>query len=208
MRDINGDNKGIIFDESTTIIWKYGEGNYKDTLIEKDEISIKKIFTEKIIEAILGGLLAFIASALGKFLSSSKSTTLQLNMHLILLGILLICTVGGFVLLMAFIIDIVHILQLKRKGKFVEFESKKDMINTVINAFKTNDIKSMTRSVGKVYKNVDGNIFRITSKQCPFCKSEPIGKMHLFRDVANSEYVWVCSEQASHSILFDYKQNF
>lgn len=207
MRDINGNNNGTIYDESTTIILNGGE-TYKDTAIEKEKISIKKILIEKIIEAILGGLLALITSVLGKFLSSSGSTNLQLNIHLILFGILIICAVGAFVLLMAFVIDIVHILQLTRKGKFVEFESKKDMVNTVINSFRTSDVKAKIRNVGKVYKNVDGNIFRITSKKCPFCKSEPIGKMHLIRDIANSEYVWVCSEQASHRIPFDYKGNF
>lgn len=207
MRDINGNNNGTIYDESTTIVLNGGE-TYKDTAVEKEKISIKKILIEKIIEAIVGGLLAFMTSLLGKYLSSNGSTTLQLNMHLVLIGFLLVCAVGAFVLLMSFVIDIVHIIQLTKKGKFVEFESKIHMVNTVINTFKTNDTKSRTRSVGKVYKNIDGHIFQINSKKCPFCKSKPIGNMHLIRDVANSEYVWVCSEQASHMLPFDYKDNF
>jgi maltodextrin utilization protein YvdJ len=69
-------------------------------------------------------------------------------MHLILTGILLVCAIGASVLLMSFVIDIVHIIQLTRKGKFVEFESKKDMVNTALNALKTSDEKSKTRSVG------------------------------------------------------------
>lgn len=207
MRDINGNNNGAIYDESTTIILN-GRETYKDTTIEKEETTIKKILKEKIIEAIFGGLLALITSILGKFLSSSESATLQLNTHLILLGILLICAVGALVLLSAFVIDIVHIFQLTKKGKFVEFESKKDIVNTVINLSETNDAKTKIRSVGRVYKNINGNIFRINSKKCPFCKSEPIGKMYLIRDITNNEYVWVCSEQESHKVPFDYKENF
>lgn len=207
MRDINGNNNGTIYDESTTIVLNGGE-TYKDTAVEKEKISIKKILIEKIIEVIIGGLLAFITSLLGKYLSSNGSTTLQLNMHLVLIGLLLVCAVGAFVLLMSFVIDIVHIIQLTKKGKFVELESKIHMVNTVINTFKTNDTKSRPRSVGKVYKNIDGYIFQINSKKCPFCKSKPIGNMHLIRDVVNSEYVWVCSEQASHMLPFDYKDNF
>lgn len=207
MRDINGNNNGTIYDKSTTIILN-GRENDKDTDIEKEKISIKKIIIEKIIEAILGGLLALIAYVLRKFLSSIGNTNLQLNIHLLLVGILIICAVGAFVLIMAFLVDIVHIFQLTRKGKFVEFESKKDMLNIAINSFMTSDVKAKIRNVGKVYKNIDGNIFRITSKKCPFCKSEPIGKMRLIRDIINSEYVWVCSEQESHRIPFDYKGNF
>lgn len=206
MRDINGNNNGTIYDESTTIVLNGGE-TYKDTAVEKEKISIRKILIEKIIEAIIGGLLAFITSLLGKYLSSNGSTTLQLNMHLVLIGFLLVCAVGAFVLIMTFVIDIVHIIQLTKKGKFVEFESKIHMVNTVINTFRT-ETKSRTRSVGKVYKNIDGFIFKINLKKCPLCKSKPIGNMHLIRDLANSEYVWVCSEQASHMLPFDYKDNF
>lgn len=207
MRDINGNNNCTIYDKSTTIILN-GRENYKDTDIEKEKISIKKILIEKIIEAILGGLFALIAYVLRKFLSSIGSTNLKLNIHLILVGILIICAVGAVVLIMAFLIDIVHIFQLTRKGKFVEFESKKDMLNIAINSFMTSDVKAKIRNVGKFYKNIDGKIFRITSKKCPFCKSEPIGKMRLIRDIINSEYVWVCYEQESHRIQFDYKGKF
>ncbi|HEX2945468.1 MAG TPA: hypothetical protein VHT96_05905 [Clostridia bacterium] len=207
MRDINGNNNGTIYDESTTIVLNGGE-TYKDTTIAKEKISIKKILIEKVIEAIIGGFLAFITSLLGKYLSSNGSTTLQLNMHIVLIGLLLVCAVGAIVLLVSFAIDIIHIIQLTKKGKFVEFESKIHMVSTAVNTFKTNDTKSRTRSVGKVYKNIDGQIFKINSKKCPFCRSTPIGNMHLIRDVANSEYVWVCSEQVSHMLPFDYKDNF
>lgn len=206
MRDINGNINGNVYDKSTTII--LNGKNYKDYPIEKENISIKKILAEQIIEAILGVILAFITTALGKFLSSNKSTNLHSYMLLILLAFLLIFAIVAFVLLMGFVFNIVHIMQLTRKGKFVEFESKKDMINKVINTFRSNGVKSRIRSVGKVYKNIDGNIFRVKSKKCPFCKSEPIGKMHLIRDIDCGRYIWVCSEQTSHITLFDYKQNF
>jgi hypothetical protein len=39
----------------------------------------------------------------------------------------------------------------------MEFESKIHMVNIVLNTFKTNDTKSRTRRIGKVYKNIDGN---------------------------------------------------
>lgn len=206
MRDINGNINGTVYDKSTTII--LGGENYKDSHIEKEKISIKKIMIDKIIEAILGGILAFITTSLGNFLSSSKSTNLHSYMFLILLVILFICAIGAFVLLVGFVFDIVHIMQLTRNGKFVEFESKKDMVNKVINTSRSNKVKSRLRSVGKVYKNIDGNIFRVKSKKCPFCESEPIGKMHLIRDVDCGEYIWVCSEQTSHITTFDYKHNF
>lgn len=208
MRDINGDNNGTIYDKSTTVVLNSGEEYYKDTPVEKEEISIKKILIEKIVEAIIGGILALIASWLGKYLSSDQSTNLQLNIHLILLGALLLCAIGAFVLIVAFVIDLVHIFRLKRNGKFIEFASKKDMVNTIINQFKSDEVKSNIRSVGKVYKNIDGKVFLVKSKKCPFCKSKPIGDMHLIRDVVNGEYIWVCSEQTSHRISFDYKENF
>ena len=90
----------------------------------------------------------------------------------------------------------------------MEFESKKGLLSLVMNAFKDNEAQPLKRSVGKIYKNIDGNIYRIKSKKCPFCKTAPIGNMNLIRNIANREYIWVCSEQPSHLIPFDYKENF
>lgn len=66
----------------------------------------------------------------------------------------------------------------------------------------------MIRPVGKCFKNDNGEIYQIKSMICPCCESQPIGKMHLVKNINENKYIWRCSENSSHEIEFDYKHKF
>lgn len=208
MRDLNGNNNGVIIDQSITVN-KNDSNEYDKTPIEKEEVSIKKIFKEKMIEAIIGVIFGVVSAVLGSFVSSGQSSTLQeSSIYLVIIGIFIVCVIATFILVFCFVIDLLHILQLRKKGKFVEFQSKTDLISRALSTNNVEENRLIIRRTGKIYKNIDGKIFLIKSKKCPICETEPIGNMRLVYDCAVGEYVWLCSEQPSHKVEFDYKKKF
>ena len=95
----------------------------------------------------------------------------------------------------------------------MEFVSKREILGMILTVFGNEDESKEIRSVGKTYKNIDGNIYFIKHKICPCCQTEPIGKMHLIKDVKadningcvrNSGHIkWILIIKRSFNIIQD-----
>lgn len=207
MRDIKGDNNGIIIDKSKTIIVKPNQ-EYKDSKIEKEETTLGTIIKEKVIEALVGAILTGIATLIKNCQADGGLDTLENNIALCLIIMMIVFFILGVGLLFIFLIDMIKILSLSKRGNFVELESKYEWVSKLLEAFSSAESDSYkdTRTVGKCYKNVEGRIYRIKGKKCPLCETEPIGDMHLRYLNSANVYFWQCSQIQVHKIEFDYKK--
>lgn len=180
----------------------------KDTIIEKEKTSFKEILRSKAYEAVAGGGLFAVAAILYKAQSKRLFEKMESNVTIFLLVIMSVFFILGIGLLIICVYDIANILPLLTKGAFVELESKSEWIDNVFRFFqKSQDlIPKDIRTTGKCYKNIDGVIYRIKGKRCPYCETKPIGKMFLNYSNYEKKYFWECSQNQAHVVEFDYKK--
>jgi hypothetical protein len=217
MRDIEikGDNNAPITDLRGATIGSIIQPNLitREVPVKfiKNETTMKDIFKEKLIEYVIGVALGGITYGV-KFVFDNKNFDIGFKLFLLFA----MFTLGAFTLVMFYsaTVDIFKAISLKKKGKFVEFQSKKNAIGTIMNEVGKNTSNSASnedldnyRSVGKVYKNIDGIIYKIKGCKCPFCESEPIGTMNFVYNKIFNGYELVCNEQSTHRLEFDYKKN-
>lgn len=180
----------------------------KDNDVEKENVTIKDIFKEKVFEFIIIIIFVIVCKGIdwlrGVELFSSMNTSIQL----LFMFLPVICWIGMTVYGIALLCDLVNIIRIRKKGSFVEFVSKKEIFGMILNFFRNEEETNEIRCVGKTYKNIGGNIYLIKKKMCPYCQTEPTGEMHLFKNVKSGQYQWVCSEQWLHQDDFDYKKEF
>lgn len=207
MRDIKGDNNGIIIDKSTTIVVE-NERKCKYTEIQKEETSLMDIVKEKMIEAIIGAVLTGIATVIKNCQSSGIIDSWENGIVLFLLGLMIVFFIFGVGMLVIAIFDVIKILTLSHTGSYIEMESKFEWLRKFMEIFQRpeNIIQKEERDTGKFYKNIDGKIYRIISKKCPICETEPIGKMYLIYSNSLNKYFWKCTQNHSHKVEFDYKK--
>lgn len=196
MRDIKGNNNGVIIDKSQTIIFQ-NKSEYRDSRIEKEETTFGKIVIEKIVEVIIGFIFTGLATIMNKLSGLlDGSTKFALIIILFILGI-------GMIL--AFLIDAISLLKFLYKGDFVELISRRELIIGILkNPY--DDSGKDVRRTGKCYKRIEGKIYKIKGKKCPICETEPIGNMYLRYSRYSHEYFWECSQNQAHRIKFDYKK--
>lgn len=189
---------------------KYADIAIEDTKVEKEKISIKEIFKEKVFEVIVGAILAMVAWGVNILMKTDMVSSTSLGMRLVILFLMAACGIGAIVYGLAFLFDLINIVRVMQSGKFVEFASKREILGTILSMFSndTDVTGAGERCVGETYKNIEGDIYKIGYKICPFCETKPIGKMHLIKDMSSRKYKWVCSEQSSHIMEFDYKKEF
>ncbi len=207
MRDNNGDNYGTIIDNSTNYIIKNKQKNNitHSTSVEKEEVSLKAIIKEKIIEGIIGTALTAISSFYfcGNEVQSKIDNLLSGNKTWLIIIMLVFLFIGIF-LSICFIIDFLPCLKLRQKGAFIEITSKRWHILIALESL-VNIAHSNLRKCDKAYLNIDGKIYLIKSKGCPKCQTEPIGKMKLHYNIKRNRYQWICSENSNHIFDFDHK---
>ena len=99
-------------------------------------------------------------------------------------------------------------LPLMTKGAFVELESKIEWLDKFLAFFQKSDelVQKDIRTTGKCYKNIDGVIYRIKGKKCPYCETQQIGEMFLNYSNYKKMYFWECNQNQSHVVEFDYKK--
>lgn len=209
MRDLNGDNNGIIIDKSTSYYLENSKEKVEDTKIEKKESSLKAIIKEKVIEVIVGAVLSGVASILIACQKNGVFDSTDTGMYIWIVCAILVGFVLGGGLLLIFVYDMFKVWKLSRKGAFVEMESKIEWLNIFLNFFRNSENASSreTRTVGRCYKNIEGKIYIIQKKKCPICESEPIGNMSLRYSITTQTYFWECSQYHGHTWDFDYKKN-
>lgn len=215
MRDIKikGDNNAPINDFSGSNI----ENIYVDTGLGikevpveffKQETTIKDILKEKLIEvilsAILGGISYLFKIAIDKNFFKSQS-------NIVLIVLIIVFAAAALIVMYSALSDLLTSIGLTRKGSFREFQSKdealKGVMRTIFSNSENNGLINEYRDVGKIYKNVDGKIYNYKGCKCPFCETEPIGRMYIKYNNIKRTYELLCNEQSSHVLEFDYKKN-
>ena len=180
----------------------------KDTIIEKVKTSVKEILRGKAYEAVTGGALFAVASILYKAQSKGLFEKLESDVTIFLLVVMGALFIFGIGLLVICAYDVINILPLLTKGAFVELESKSEWIDKFLRIFQKSEysIPKDIRTTGTCYKNVDGEIYKIKGKRCPYCETPPIGKMFLNYSNYSKIYFWECSQNQAHIVEFDYKK--
>lgn len=206
MRDLHGNNYGTINDNSQTLIINRTDA-FKNTEVEKEEVSIRTIRSEKVVELILGIVSTIIAVVIKRCQNQEFFAMWGNALALVIILLVIILGVLGVLVIFISVFDLVKIFSLSKNGSFVEFESKRVWIYLLLTIFQTNKgLYQETRTTGKCYKNIDGKIYRIKSKKCPLCETEPIGKMYLEYSNEKKTYYWKCSQNQAHRVEFDYKK--
>lgn len=180
----------------------------EDTIVEKEKTSFKEIMREKLYDVIVGGVFLGVVAILYMCQLKGLFDTLEISVSLVLLFIMPISFVFGIAFFLICIYDIANILPLLGKGSFVELESKSEWIDKIFELFRNseNRMQKEIRTTGKCYKNIDGELYKIKGKMCPFCETEPIGKMILYYSNPLKTYFWECSQNQAHQVEFDYKK--
>lgn len=180
----------------------------KDTIIEKEKTSFKEILKDKFNEAVVGSVLFIIAAILYKAQLNGLFDAIESNVKIFLIVIMIAFFFLGIGLLVICVRDILNILPLLTKGAFVELESKSEWIDKFFGSFQKSEysIPKDIRTTGTCYKNVDGEIYKIKGKKCPYCETPPIGKMFLNYSNYSKRYFWECSQNQAHIAEFDYKK--
>lgn len=187
---------------------KHNDFFIEDTLIEKEKTSINDIIRGKVFEAIIGTILITVARGINILMKMDMISSLSLSIRIVMVFLMIACGIGAIVYGLAVLFDLINIVRLMQKGKFVEFIPKRVILGTILSIFRDETDINGERCVGKTYKNIDGDIYKIKYKMCPFCQTEPIGKMYLVKQINIPQYKWICSEQSSHIMEFDYKKEF
>lgn len=180
----------------------------KGTIIEKERTSVNEILKSKAYEGVVACILFAVASILYNVLTKEMLDKIQSNIKIFLLIIMGIFFILGIGLLLICAYDIINILPLRKKGAFVELESKIEWMNKFCALFQKSDelVQKDIRTTGRCYKNIDGVIYRIKGKKCPYCETQPIGEMFLNYSNYKKMYFWECNQNQSHVVEFDYKK--
>lgn len=159
-------------------------------------------------EAIVGGVLSAIATVINQCQSKDVFIAWENNVVLGLLLLMIVFYIFGIGLLVLVALDAVKILSLSKVGSFVELEAKIEWTYKLMRFLRTNGETNQeeSRTTGKCYKNIDGKIYKIKRKKCPFCETEPIGNMYLEYSNRKKTYYWKCSQNQAHRVVFDYKK--
>ncbi|MEI3388735.1 hypothetical protein [Simiaoa sunii] len=206
-----GDVKNIQIQQGTrNSLQKACESTYsmRDTIIEKERTSVKEILKSKAYEGIVACVLFAVASILYNVLTKEMLEKIQSSTKIFLLFTMAIFFVFGIGLLIICVYDIINMLPLMTKGAFVELESKIEWLDKFLAFFQKSDelVQKDIRTTGKCYKNIDGVIYRIKGKKCPYCETQPIGEMFLNYSNYKKMYFWECNQNQSHVVEFDYKK--
>lgn len=180
----------------------------KGTIIEKERTSVNEILKSKAYECVVACILFVVALILYNVLTKEMLDKIQSNIKIFLLFIIVIFFIIGIGLLLICAYDIINILHLRKKGAFVELESKIEWMSKCCVLFQKSDelVQKDIRTTGRCYKNIDGVIYRIKGKKCQYCETQPIGEMFLYYSNDKKEYFWKCNQNQSHVVAFDYKK--
>lgn len=110
---------------------------------------------DKFNEAVVGSVLFIIAAILYKAQLNGLFDAIESNVKIFLIVIMIAFFFLGIGLLVICVRDILNILPLFNEGSFVELESKSEWLDKF------------------------GEIYKIKGKRCPYCETQPIGKMFL-----------------------------
>lgn len=203
MRDviIEQNNGNVIETISIGKIICGNEKNYNVDL-ELKETNIKDLIKSKSKE-LIGSLISIVISIVLDIINKSVEINNKLSIALIV--IMLIFGALGAIILFCYILDMIKILKLKTNGKCINFESKREVLQAIIEAVRAEENISDEKAIGKLVKNENGKIYEIKGCKCPICNSEPIGYMYPSSINKNGQYIFECDENRAHRLTFDYK---
>ena len=209
-RDVNNASfqQGTVDSMQITEEVDNGKGMPICNQIEKEKTSLKLIFKREIRDLIIGIILILTSILVKKSLEFNGGNNIHTVIYILGLFLYFFLIVIAISVIISFCWDLIYMINLRKKGRFVEFMSKRYCINLILNIFGKKGSNDVIRPVGKCFKNDNGEIYQIKSMICPCCESKPIGKMYLVKNIKENKYIWRCSENTSHEIEFDYKQKF
>ena len=104
------------------------------------------------------------------------------------------------IFLVCFMRNLAQTFKLNKTGKCIYFPDKKALTRSSIK-----DRTSKGSVIEKLFKNEDGKILQIQGCTCPLCKSKPIGYMRPKFIDENGQIFFICDENHTHKLPFDYK---
>ena len=195
-------------DSSQTIVEE--KNKTKNTGIEIEKISLKRILRNKACEAIAGFVLLIISIIYFNINYKGFVNALREDIKIFLLIAMVVFFIFGVCLLCRCIFDSTKLLKLLENGNFVELESNEEWVDKVYKIIHSSENLNSKdiRNTGKCYINIEGEVYKIKGKECPYCETQPIGNMHLIYSNFQKRYFWECSQNPSHMVEFDYKKKF
>ncbi|MCM1285189.1 MAG: hypothetical protein NC213_08385 [Acetobacter sp.] len=198
MRDVNiGQNYGDVIENNY-----YGNEKNYSVDFELKETTVNDLIKSKTKE-LIGSLISIVISVVLDIINKSVEINNKLSIAFIV--IMLIFGALGAIILFCYICDMIKILKLKTNGKCINFESKREVFQAIIETMREEDNISDEKAIGKLIKNENGKIYEIRGCACPICKSEPIGYMYPSCINKNGQYIFECDENQAHRLTFDYK---
>lgn len=215
MRDLKlkDTETGDIIDNSVVVNHIYpqpaedetGENHKSPTLrIDYEKAKVGTILKEQLLK-IAGAVLSALVTVIAQHFYQKLTFENNLGEKIFFTLILAVSFVLTVCILCAVLWNLVRVVLLFKRGKLVSMTSP-------LSAFSKFYMKAVTSSslnqynTGSIYKNIDGDIFKLKGCVCPICKSEPKGYMRFqYNDDAKSLFL-VCSEEPKHSFAFDHKQ--
>ena len=198
MRDVNiGQNYGNVIENNY-----YGNEKNYNVDFELKETTVNDLIKSKSKE-LIGSLISIVISVVLDIINKSVEINNKLSITFIV--IMLIFGALGAIILFCYICDMIKILKLKTNGKCINFESKREVFQAIIETMREEDNVSDEKAIGKLIKNENGKIYEIRGCICPICKSEPIGYMYPSCINKNGQYIFECDENQAHRLNFDYK---
>lgn len=198
MRDVNiGQNYGNVIENNY-----YGNEKNYNVDFELKETTVNDLIKSKSKE-LVSSLISIVISVVLDIIN--KSVEINNKLSIALIAIMLIFGVLGAIILFCYICDMVKILKLKTNGKCINFESKREVFQAIIETMREEENVSDEKAIGKLIKNENGKIYEIKGCKCPICNSEPIGYMYPSSINRNNQYIFECNENRAHKLTFDYK---
>lgn len=186
------------------VIEYHDHGNEKvyNVDYELKETTVKDLMKSKSKE-LIGSLISIAISVVLDIINKSVEINHKLSMTFI--AFILIFGVLGAIILFCYICDMIKIFKLKTNGKCINFESKGEVFQAIIETMREGENVSDEKAIGKLIKNENGKIYEIEGCKCPICNSEPIGYMYPSSINKNGQYIFECNENRTHRLTFDYK---
>lgn len=197
MRDINANNNSGIFNITEN---HYYNNNQKscDVTYQTKETKTADLIKNKLKDFIISLVSALISIFINLI---DKNIELEAKTSTIIMIAILCLYIFSFIFLICFILDIIQIFKLKKTGQCVHFQSKLN----ILRSFKETNDNQSKNTIGALYKNEGGKIYKIEGCKCPYCKDSPIGKMRPKYVDKQKRYCFECDQNPNHKRYFDYK---
>ena len=169
----------------------------------KNETTLGKVIVGQILNLFIGVIAGLISSFI---VSGPAQGKLEPWHGIALLVAAAVLAFVAIVLTLTALSNLWKCIKLRKRGAFIAMTSKLEQAGHALDKMSKEQSDTAYKSVGKVYKNIDGTVYELKGCSCPICQSEPIGKMFFRYNKTTQSFELVCKENNSHVLEFDYKE--